>query len=319
MAWFFVNLAQNYSDIVKLQPSIGKTVEGRDIFAVFIGAKTSYKDEVSQLSESTQLKSRMHAREWISGAVCTYLADALVRGYTSQNSRITSILNSTQVVLVPVINADGYVYSWEVDRLWRKSRKVNDDGSVGVDTNRNWPFHFGEQGASSQGSSEVFHGSRAGSEPEVQAVVSFYSSLPRKVGAIDMHAYSQLILRPYAFTSSPNPDDDSLNNIATKMADAIKGVRGTKYENLATNTGLYPASGVAGDWFNQREPDGSGGLGVHSLTIELSPAVGSNGGGLAGFQLPPEQIRKVGAEVTEGILTFIEEAVAHPLNSNTKD
>ena len=38
-----------------------------------------------------------------------------------------------------------YAYSWEHDRLWRKTR--SDHGSLlgckGVDPNRNWGFHFG--------------------------------------------------------------------------------------------------------------------------------------------------------------------------------
>ena len=51
-------------------------------------------------------------------------------------------------LLVPV-NPDGYVYTWEVDRMWRKTRSdrpnLQCDGKVaGVDANRNWGFTFGK-------------------------------------------------------------------------------------------------------------------------------------------------------------------------------
>jgi len=51
-------------------------------------------------------------------------------------------------ILVPV-NPDGYVYSWEVNRMWRKTRSDRKEflcnGAVaGVDANRNWGPTFGQ-------------------------------------------------------------------------------------------------------------------------------------------------------------------------------
>lgn len=51
-------------------------------------------------------------------------------------------------ILVPV-NPDGYVYSWEVNRMWRKTRSDRKDflcnaAVAGVDANRNWGATFGQ-------------------------------------------------------------------------------------------------------------------------------------------------------------------------------
>ena len=40
-------------------------------------------------------------------------------------------------VFIPVVNPDGLVWTWEVDRMWRKNRRDN-GGSFGVDLNRNF-------------------------------------------------------------------------------------------------------------------------------------------------------------------------------------
>ncbi len=44
--------------------------------------------------------------------------------------------------IIPVPNPDGYVYTWDVDRLWYKNRSpTGNEECIGIDMNRNWVCH----------------------------------------------------------------------------------------------------------------------------------------------------------------------------------
>jgi hypothetical protein len=102
---------------------------------------------------------------------------------------------------VPVLNVDGYLHTFESpdNRLWRKSRRANGDGTYGVDLNRNWDeghWYNPGCGISSRTSSDSYGGTGPFSEPEVQAVVSLLESIRGDGGlvsaAIDWHSYGQV-------------------------------------------------------------------------------------------------------------------------------
>lgn len=85
----------------------------------------------------------------------------------------------TNFVIVPVLNPDGYEYTWTTDRLWRKNRRPggvrtldNVDNCNGVDLNRNYDTNFGGTGSSSNQCSHLYAGPSALSEPETQAVAN---------------------------------------------------------------------------------------------------------------------------------------------------
>ena len=47
---------------------------------------------------------------------------------------------------IPIMNPDGYIYSWEVDRFWRKSRNLNEGSDcMGTDLNRNYDSSWGSK------------------------------------------------------------------------------------------------------------------------------------------------------------------------------
>merc|ERR1712241_677390 len=59
-------------------------------------------------------------------------------------------------------NPDGYEYSINQDRYWRKNRAPNSGSSCyGTDLNRNWAFHWGETGVSFDPCSEIYCGGAA--------------------------------------------------------------------------------------------------------------------------------------------------------------
>ena len=47
-------------------------------------------------------------------------------------------------VILPVFNVDGYVFTHNGNRMWRKTRSPNSGRScMGTDPNRNWNFKWG--------------------------------------------------------------------------------------------------------------------------------------------------------------------------------
>jgi murein tripeptide amidase MpaA len=134
---FYKTLAENNRELVTYVPSIGQSVEGRDMIALHITASKSPE------RLKYYIQCQIHAREWISGATCQYLAKKLVESYTTDH-KVKNLLDQLEFVMVPVVNPDGYEYTWKQNRLWRKNRSYNEGSSCrGVDLNRNFEKGWG--------------------------------------------------------------------------------------------------------------------------------------------------------------------------------
>ena len=50
------------------------------------------------------------------------------------------LLDQAEFVIIPLLNVDGYEFTWTDDRLWRKNRRPPPSGSAcyGIDLNRNY-------------------------------------------------------------------------------------------------------------------------------------------------------------------------------------
>ncbi len=99
-----------------------------------------------------------------------YLAHVFVEDYDSHRD----ILDNYDVYIMPVMNPDGYEYTWSKDRMWRKTRSKNSNSRcAGADPNRNWSYRWGGEGASDRACTEIYMGSRPFSERETRAVADF--------------------------------------------------------------------------------------------------------------------------------------------------
>ena len=57
---------------------------------------------------------------------------------------VTSLMDTYDFYFIPIMNPDGYVFSWEMDRFWRKSRNTNAGSDCfGTDLNRNYDNSWG--------------------------------------------------------------------------------------------------------------------------------------------------------------------------------
>jgi hypothetical protein len=111
-----------------------------------------------------------------------------------------------------VPNPDGYVYTWDHDRLWYKNRLETDPNNecIGIDMNRNWVwmldvyaetnvYAFSIQGYHWDNSLDPCHhwygGEHPFDAPEVNAIAYYIERTPYIRAFIDMRSYGQLCER----------------------------------------------------------------------------------------------------------------------------
>jgi hypothetical protein len=151
---------------------------------------------------------------------------------------------------VPVLNADGYKYTFEKDRLWRKNTKPY-GRCRGVDLNRNFDVDFGGIGASMDKSSYDFCGSHAFSEPEAHVIKKFFDENAVKFNIktyYTLHSFSQLYMSPFGWTTKPVKNYEDLKKIGENAIEAIKNTNGRVYKTGSAIETIYPSSGSSRDY-----------------------------------------------------------------------
>merc|ERR1712142_1375215 len=262
--------------------NIGKSYEGRDMNVLAI-------EKAGAGAPNVWLEAGIHAREWISPAVATFIVRELVEDYAEH----PDYLDKINWYFLPSANPDGYQYTFDSDRLWRKTRSPQ-GGCYGVDPNRNWDFHWAESGASSNPCSETFAGPEAFSEPEMANIRDFVMGLePVPILSQTFHSYSQLWLWPYGYAYNAYPENrEEIEQLAIDACDALYQVHGTVFDPI-NSADLYPAAGASDDWYK-------GTIGTRfAFTTELRDT------GLHGFVLPKDQIIPSGEEMWAGFEVVI--------------
>lgn len=268
-------------DLAALAPDaavtvIGQSAEGRDIRAISLGRDSA---------PSVVVIGTQHAREWASPMVTMCLVDALIRD-RERDPLVAQIAEGLRVVVVPVANPDGYVYTWSDDRMWRKNR----NGS-GVDLNRNWDVQWGLGTEGQPSSSEIYPGTGPFSEPETTALRDLILDEDRLAAVVDYHSPVNLVLYPFAFPADPDPRDGERQMIAEAMASAITDVHGLTHTARQPGQG-NPSGGLAQDW-------AASNLGTLAWTVEVR---GQSTGSSGGFVIPPSEIVPACEENLAGFL-----------------
>lgn len=280
------------------QTVVGRSYEGRDIIALRIG-KTDSDDPKRIFINGLQ-----HAREWIAAHVPTYIAESLAVSASAGDDALARLLEKVEVIIVPVVNPDGYVYSHESFRFQRKNRRragCRSDLRDGVDLNRNWGKNF--SGGESPGinpCTDTFFGTNAFSEPETRAIRNLILDTPGIDAHVDFHSYGALVLGPWSHTKDINdkpPRAKEHCDVGTFVGRAMTKIHGLEY-TLGKGTDLYVVGGTMTDWV--------AGENIVSLTIELRPSFASENGG-TGFLLSEDEILPTcqeGLEAVKALLQF---------------
>jgi len=301
-----IGLASSYPSVTQLITLPYFTVEGRQSHALRIGTGPCRRSAVLIISGA-------HAREWGGPDICiNFAADlleayslgtALIYGGTAYGAaEIKSIIERLEVIVFPDVNPDGRNYSQNTYPMWRKNRNPASSGGqaskIGVDPNRNYDFLWdfnaafepGAQAfgtlASSDPSSDIFHGIAAFSEAETKNVRYLFDQFPQISWFMDIHSFGGDILHSWGDDTNQSgslsinftnaawngqrglPADAygeyigacDLANVAAAahaMKAAIAGVRGETYAVaqaffLPSWGSPYPTSGASDDWTYSR-------------------------------------------------------------------
>lgn len=218
------------------------------------------------------LMAEVHAREYTTSEMAMRFAEYLLQNYGT-NADVTWMLDNYELHLVPMTNPDGRKNA-EAGELWRKNTN-NMNGCTtfpdyGTDLNRNAPWHWGGEGASTYACDETYRGSSAGSESENQAIINYVTGifpdlrddavsdaapLDYQGLFITLHSYSGLVLWPWGDSYSAAPNGTQLATLGRKMA---------YFNNYdpQQSVELYPTTGSTDDW-------AYGTLGVPGYTFEM--------------------------------------------------
>jgi len=245
----------------------------------------------------------IHAREYAPAELCTRFAEKLVQGYGS-DADVTTLIDQQEIHLILQANPDGRKMA-EAGQMWRKNTNNRSCGrNYGVDLNRNWPYGWGGEGASSSCTSETYRGSSAGSEIEMKNIMNYIDSLgwgnQRNIPesyynsmnicrrgtycpssqqypapstatgiALDIHAYGELMLWPWGYTKDKSGNDSEYIALGRKLAH----YNGYKPQQ---STSLYVTAGTTGDtWYGK--------YGAASLCYELGTSFFQSCSGSSGF------------------------------------
>ncbi|XP_023344616.1 carboxypeptidase B [Eurytemora carolleeae] len=286
------DLAHEYSDLVTILV-LGTTAEGRNIVALKIGQNSKHS------KPGIFIEGGIHAREWISVASVSYVANELVK-----NPSNADLLEIFDFFILPVLNPDGYEYTHTDNRMWRKNRSKDSSllniltNCIGVDLNRNFGFSWGDIGlmdAPQMGTPlpclETYIGSAPFSEQETQAVRDFILSQPGKfISYLAIHSYGSKIVYPWSSTEEKVADWQELKEMANRFAEPVfLASGGTDLYKIGTATEIqYRATGGADDWAR-------GGAGIKFVYLVELPGKGR------GFLLPPSWILHVSRTTLAGV------------------
>jgi len=231
---FLYMMEKVHPDLIEII-KIGITFEGRDIVLAKISKNVEKADEKPALLYT----GSVHAREWIGHELALKFIDYVAKNQNVDPELEKSLTEST-IYMVPCLNPDGYEYSRKHFSFWRKNRRKNHDGTIGVDLNRNFSIGFVKQ---KDTSSNVYGGEEPFSEAETRAMKDFVDAHDNITIAFDYHSQGNVFFPAHKFMHEAELDGTDMNVLCANMNDEFAKVTGRKY---GIHRGKPPAHLISG-------------------------------------------------------------------------
>jgi hypothetical protein len=299
-------VARRNPQLVKLEV-LGRTHQGRELIALKVTQGARGRRDGSR--PAVLFSSLQHAREWISVEVNRRTLHYFIDGWRANDKKIKKLLRRTELWFVLVANPDGYQYTFEGDRLWRKNlRDNNGDGQItvgdGVDPNRNFNEHWGydDEGSSPDEADETYRGPAPASEPETKFMQGLIDRIKPKFQS-NLHSFGEWLLYPQGWQIGTLDADNPLY-VALGGTDANSAIPGFNPGQSADT--LYVTNGETTDYAE-----------TAAGTIAYTPELGEGQEG-AGFVFPDDEAL-VQAEF-DRLLPFhlgLARSAAHPANPSS--
>lgn len=225
---------------------IGKSVEGRNIYAIHLSNHSLGGKKPTVLFDAMH-----HAREIMTPEVALDIVSYLTENYAT-DAKVKKWMDTYSIWVVPMVNPDGNHKVWTAQSMWRK----NNQGGYGVDINRNYPYAWNSCGGSSGSKgSETYHGPKAGSEPETNALMDLAKKI-RPVFNISYHSTSEIVIYPYGCNPKhiPAPDRAIYEGVGKELASKLVRDSGAgSYQAGTSYELLYNVDGGSIDWMYEQD------------------------------------------------------------------
>jgi carboxypeptidase T len=289
--------------------NLGQTFEGRTIWAL----KISDNVATDESEPEVLVEANMHAREHITTEMALYLAHLLTNNYgtsTAVGQRVTNIVNTREIWIVPMLNPDGSMYdisggvNGRAFQGWRKNRQTfSYSTKIGIDLNRNWSYMWNCCGGSSGNpGSARYRGDAPFQATEDQVLRDFI--LSRRVGGVqqitevlNLHSYGAHVLWPFGYTKESIPPDMAVDDHSAFVAMAQKMASLNGYRAMQ-GSAMYIYDGDFIDW-------AYGDQHIFAFTWEMYPKWGCACGG---FHPPDTVLRRETRRNRDAALYFLEQA-----------
>lgn len=272
------DMASQFPNLITAKQPIGtyNSIEGRPIYWL----KISDNPTVDETEPEILYTALHHAREPGSLSQMIFYMYYLLENY-GNNAEITALIDNTEMYFVPCVNPDGYVYNESTDPygggMWRKNMRNNNDGTYGIDLNRNYGFQWGydDIGSSPTTNDQTYRGTTAFSEPETQATKWFCEQHEFRM-TINYHTYGNDLIYPWGYIADFYTPDSSVFVNHTRLMTSINHFTA----GTGNQTVQYTTNGDSDDW-------GYGEQTTKPKILSMTPELGDPADG---FWPPQEKI-----------------------------